>query len=148
AGRRIAAVFSADVESGDGEVILMPPDRAERRSLAGYIGSPNLDEHFKSALLLFTGDDYERLKTPFADNPVNKKAPEIGALLDEEWTPILRNLGESYQSRLTLDLIGGPGRKAGLFAALFHGNKLGNFDVAFDPEAREQVLAGQVASRE
>src|SRR5215510_13941281 len=34
AGRRMAAVFSTDVEGGDGEVILMPPDRAERRSLA------------------------------------------------------------------------------------------------------------------
>src|SRR6185369_1659751 len=56
-GRRIAAVFSADVEGGDGEVILFPPDRAERRSLASYIGAPNLDDHFRAALLLFTGDD-------------------------------------------------------------------------------------------
>src|SRR3954468_14251422 len=29
AGRRIAAVFSADVEGGDGEMILLPPDRGE-----------------------------------------------------------------------------------------------------------------------
>ena len=49
AGRRIAAVFTADVEGGDGEVILLPPDRAERRSLAAYIDSPNLDEHFRTA---------------------------------------------------------------------------------------------------
>src|SRR5438874_3174194 len=45
AGRRMAAVFTADMEGGDGEVILLPPDRAERRSLASYIDSPNLDEH-------------------------------------------------------------------------------------------------------
>src|SRR3954453_12957719 len=37
AGHRVAAVFSADVEGGDGEVILFPPDRAERRSLAAFI---------------------------------------------------------------------------------------------------------------
>src|SRR6516225_1938249 len=49
AGRRIAAVFVADVEGGDAEVLLMPPDRAERRSLASYIDTPNLDEHFRSA---------------------------------------------------------------------------------------------------
>src|SRR5450755_5055856 len=55
AGRRMAAVFSSDVEGGDGEVILLPPDRAERRSLASYIDSPNLDEHFRTALFLFTG---------------------------------------------------------------------------------------------
>src|ERR1035437_4135223 len=30
AGRRMAAVFSTDVEGGDGEVILLPPDRAGR----------------------------------------------------------------------------------------------------------------------
>src|SRR6266481_1851125 len=73
AGRRMAAVFTADVEGGDGEVILLPPDRAERRSLASYIDSPNLDEHFKTALFLFTGDDYDRLKSQFPNNPANKK---------------------------------------------------------------------------
>src|SRR5262249_42712262 len=61
AGRRIAAVFAADVEGGDGEVILLPPDRGERSALARYIHSPNLDEHFRAAVLLFTGDEYEAL---------------------------------------------------------------------------------------
>src|SRR5665811_280993 len=50
AGRRIAAVFSSDVEGGDGEVILLPPDRAERRSLAAFIDAPNLDEHILSLI--------------------------------------------------------------------------------------------------
>src|SRR6516225_9336908 len=58
AGRRTAAVFVADVEGGDGEVMLLPPDRAERRSLSAYTTSPNLDEHFRAAMFLFTGDDY------------------------------------------------------------------------------------------
>src|ERR1035438_9918528 len=49
AGKRIAALFVADTDGGDGEVLLLPPDRAERRSLAGYIDSPNLDEHFETA---------------------------------------------------------------------------------------------------
>src|SRR6185437_15472333 len=39
AGRRIAALFAADVEGGDGEVLLLPPNRAERSSLARYIHS-------------------------------------------------------------------------------------------------------------
>src|SRR5215469_6520390 len=59
AGRRIAALFAADVEGGDGEVILLPPNRAERASLARYIHSPNLDEHFHAAVFLFTGDEYD-----------------------------------------------------------------------------------------
>src|SRR6185503_5847758 len=42
AERRVAAVFTADVEGGDGEIILMPPNFAERTSLASYLKTPNL----------------------------------------------------------------------------------------------------------
>src|SRR3954469_17398209 len=58
AGKRIAAVFTADVEGGDGEVILIPPDRGERQTLAKYIHAPNLNEHFRAVVMLFTGDEY------------------------------------------------------------------------------------------
>ncbi|HYW41741.1 MAG TPA: M1 family aminopeptidase [Bryobacteraceae bacterium] len=148
AGRRIAAVFAADVEGGDGEVLLMPPDRAERRSLAGYIDSPNLDDHFRTALFLFTGDDYDRLVSQFAGNPTIKKTPELGAVMDEQWTPVLRNLSESYQTRLTLDLLGGPGRASGLFAAVFSSPINGNFDISYDPTNPEQILAGRLNMRD
>src|SRR3954454_355401 len=147
AGRRIAAVFAADVEGGDREVILFPPDRGERAALAQYTHSPNLDEHFRAALLLFTGDEYEQLRAQLPNNPANKKAPEIGAVLDSDWTPALRNLGASYQTRITLELMGGPGRRGDLFAAMVNSPKLGNFDVVFDPDASDQVFAGQLATR-
>lgn len=147
-GRRIAAVFVADVEGGDGEVILRPPDTAERRSLARYINSPTLDEHFTTALFLFSGNDYADLTAQFANSPANKRSPENAPLLDDQFGEVLRNLGESYQTRLTLDLLGGPGRHAGIFAALFTGRKLGNFDVVYDPASQEQILAGQVATRD
>lgn len=147
AGHRVAAVFVADVEGGDGEVLLRPPDVAERRSLAGYIGSPTLDEHFNSAVFLFTGNDYDELKSQFPRSAANQKSSEIAPLLDETWTSVLRNLGESYQTRLTLDLMDGPGHPRGIFAGLFSGRKLGNFDVIYDPTIAEQIMAGQVATR-
>src|ERR1700694_3945001 len=81
AGRRIAAVFTADVEGGDGEGVLLPPERAQRPALAANIDSPNLDEHFRAVMLLFTGDDYQQLKSQLAENPSNRKTPESGALL-------------------------------------------------------------------
>ena len=109
AGRRIAAVFSTDVEGGDGEVIVLPPDRAERRSLATFTDAPNLDVHVRAGLLMFTGDVYEQLKSQMANNPANRKVPEMAPVLDEQWTPVLRNLGTSYQVRLTLDLMGEAG---------------------------------------
>jgi len=147
AGRPIAAVVAVDGEGGDGEVILLPPDRAERRSLAAYIGSPNLDEHFRAVLLLFTGDDYEQLQSQLPANPANKKTPDMGALLDEQWSPVLRNLAASFQARLTLDLLNAPARR-GLFAGLFNGNKLGNFDIVYAPDSTEQIRAGRVATRD
>ena len=148
AGRPFAAVFSADVEGGDGEVILFPPDRAERRSLAVYTDSPNLDEHVSAALMLFTGDTYAQLKAQLAVNPTNRKAPEIAPVLDDYWSPILRNLGASYQTRLTYDLLGGQASRTGLFATMLAGTKLGNFDIVYEPASLEQIFAGQLVARE
>jgi len=73
-----------DVEGGDGEVIMLPPDRSERRFLAQYTQSPNLDEHFKTALFLFTGDEYQALIAQIPDNPANKRTPEVGPLMEIE----------------------------------------------------------------
>src|SRR3954454_3196503 len=148
AGRRTAAVFSADVEGGDGEVILLPPDRAERRSLATFIGSPNLDDHISAGLMLFTGDVYEQLIAQMGNNPANRKAPEMAPVLDEQWGPVLRNLGTSYQVRLTLDLMAGAARTDRMFAGMFRSSKLGNFDLVYDPDNIEQILAGQLTTRQ
>lgn len=148
AGRRIAAVFSADVEGGDAEVIVLPPDRAERRSLATFIHTPNLDDHFHTAIFLFTGSEYDDLKEAMAQNPSNKKMPEIGALMDEQFGGTLRHLATSYETRLTLDLMGRPGRQADLFTGIFDSPKLGTFDVIYDPDNQEQIVAGQVLNKD
>jgi len=147
AGRRIAAVFVADTDGGDAEVILLPPDRAERQSLAGFTGSPNLNEHFQAALFLFTSDMYAALKEQMAGNPANRKSPEMGPLLDEAWTPVLRDLGSSYQTRITLDLLDSPARRGGLFAAVLRNPRLGAFDILYDPDSSEEILAGKLTTR-
>ena len=147
AGRRIAAVFVADTDGGDAEVILLPPDRAERQSLAGFTGSPNLNEHFHEALFLFTGDMYAALKGQMAGNPANRKSPEMGPLLDEKWTQALRDLGSSYQTRITLDLLDSPARRGGLFSAMLNSPRLGAFDILYDPDAPEEILAGKLTTR-
>jgi hypothetical protein len=147
AGRRIAAVFVADTEGGDAEIILMPPDRAERRSLAAYTHTPTLDEHFRTGIFLFTGDDYASLISQMAENPFNRKTPEVGAVLDEEFTGTVRNVGTSYQTRLVDDLLNAEPHPPGLFTAFVNSARLGSFDVIFDPAAHEQVLAGRVSSR-
>jgi hypothetical protein len=148
AGRRIAAAFTTDVDGGDGEVILLPPNAAERASLASYTNSPNLDEHFRAALFIFTGDDYDAILSQFPKNPANKKVSDVAASLDELWTPTLRNLADSYQTRVALDLLGGTAGHPGLFASLFENSKFGAFDVMFDPSGQEQLIAGRIAQRD
>ncbi|HJT87115.1 MAG TPA: hypothetical protein VJ732_04645, partial [Bryobacteraceae bacterium] len=146
-GRPIAAVFTTDVENGDGEVLLLPPTLAERRSLASFTGVPNLDDHFQDAIFLFTGDVYHALLAELPENPTNRKVPEMGALLEERWNPVLRTISESYDTRLTLELMNGAARKPDLFTGLFHSPKLGNFDLIYDPDNPDQIAAGQVSER-
>src|ERR1017187_10073072 len=147
-GKRIAAVFVADVEGGDAEVILLPPDRAERRSLASYTPSPNPDEHFRTALVPFTGGMYEVILAQLPPNPTNPGPPEIGALLEEQYTPMLRNLSGSYQTRLVLDLLNRTSGNEGVFACVLDSPNLGAFDVVYDPQRAEPIIAGQMTSRD
>jgi hypothetical protein len=147
-GQRIAAVFVADVEGGDAEVILLPPDRAERRSLASYTHSPNLDEHFRTGMFVSTGGMYEAILAQLPSNPANRRTPEIGALLDEQFTPMLRNLSASYQTRLVLDLLNRTAANQGLFASVLDSPTLGAFDVVYDPQRAESIVAGQMTSRD
>src|SRR5580698_2285509 len=119
AGRRIAAAFAADVDGGDGEVILMPPNGAERASMASYTNSPNLDQHFRAAMFVFTGADYDAILSQLPKNPANKKVTDVAAAMDDAWTPTLRNLAGGYQTRVELDLLGGTAGHPGLFAAMF-----------------------------
>src|SRR5437763_10821607 len=78
AGARVSAVFTAEVEGGDAEVLLMPPTRSERRSLASYTGSPNMDEHFDQAVFVFSDDSYRDITRDLQGNPSNRKIAEMG----------------------------------------------------------------------
>src|SRR5438552_2166871 len=48
-GEVTGAVFS-----GEGEVLLIPPNPVEKRNLNQFIGAPILEEHFVSAFMRFT----------------------------------------------------------------------------------------------
>ena len=144
----LAAVFIATVQGGDAEVLTLPPTRSERQSLAGFTGSPNLDEHFQAAVLLFTDQTYRDLMAQIRENPVsNKKSREMGLALAPDWNAVVRNLTASFENRLVLDLLSGPRQEQGLFFAAIRGLKLGNFDVISDTRSRQQITVGQIAFR-
>ena len=55
--------------SGDADVLLLPPTRSERSSLATFTNSPNLEEHFKSAAFVFTDGTGDDLLAQLQNNP-------------------------------------------------------------------------------
>jgi hypothetical protein len=147
AGAPLAAFFSAETENGDGEVLLVPPTASERASLAHYTQTPTLNEHFRGALLLFTDGTGAEMEAFIAERQLKPEA-EMGALLAQQWTPTLRSLTASFETRLLEDLVGGAPPEQGLFFAAVAQTKLGNFDVIYDPQAREEVTIGHLTYRE
>jgi hypothetical protein len=145
-GGPVTAVFSADTDGGDAEVLLLPPDRSERKSMAGYAGSPNLNEHFTQAAFIFTDDTAQSLLEQIKAGDA-KKYPDIGALLNTRWGQIAANLTSGFESRIVLDLVTRGASKGGFFEAFIQGRKLGNFDVMYDARGYEQLMAGQITER-
>ncbi len=145
AGQLISAVFTTDVEGGDGEVILLPPTRGERQSLAAFTQSPNLDEHLTAALLVFTDGTGAELHDRVKKDAAAKKVPEVGALMADKWSPVLANIREGFELRMVDDLLSPDSKKSGFLFLGLAGRERGNFDVLYDPRAREQIVAGQLA---
>jgi len=147
-GRRYSAVFVAQEDGGDAEILLFPPTRSERLSLARATGSPNLNEHFRTALMLFTDDTAELLLRQIhnAGGPI--QSPEMGHTLRDRWNGVLRNLTSSFHTRILYDPLGGAPPERGFFYAAISGDALGNFDVIYDPERREQIVLGRVSYRD
>jgi len=141
-GIRPAAVFTSEVEAGDAELLLLPPTRGERLSLANFTQSPNLEEHFNAAILLFTDSSGEELLAKIHTNG-GKKNAEMGALLSDQYTSTFRNFTSSFEARLVLDLLS-PNRRDGFFFMGVRGISLGTFDVSYDPTAASQIVVGQL----
>lgn len=152
AGVRLGAAFATDAEGGDAEVVLLPPSRSERQSLAQFTNSPNLDEHFKFGAFVFTDGSAEELLSEIRSNPSDKKSPEAGELLAARFSDTLRSLCDGFETRLVYDVLSAAptttGGSAGLFYMGVSGNQLGTFDVVYDPSAEDQISAGRLARRD
>ena len=88
--RLVAALFTTEgTEGGDAEVILLPPSASERASLASFTKTPNLDEHFGTALFFFTDNTAQEILDQVHRSPV-RAAPEVAAELSDRMNPIAR----------------------------------------------------------
>ncbi len=142
AGRSVAAVFTTEgVEAGDAEILVLPPQRSERASLASFIKSPNLDEHYTSAVFFFSDDTSNELLNQIGARAVHK-APELAAQLAARFDSLLRNSGEQIDVRRVEALLDNHQPAQGLFYALIGGRNLGTFEAMYDPNEFEPVSVG------
>jgi hypothetical protein len=146
-GSHLGAMFVTNAEAGDADLLLLPPTRSERFSLAKFTNSPTLEEHFKAAAFIFTDGTGDQLLAQLQGDPSAKKSPDMGGLIVDHWTSVLANLVASFETRVVYDILSDR-RDAGLFYMAVSGNKLDNFDVLYDPTAQDQILAGKLADRD
>jgi hypothetical protein len=148
-GQRLSALFTTDVEGGDGEVIVIPPNRSERQSLATFTQSPNLDEHVRTILMILTDDSMAALRSALEQQPESaKKAPSAGALLAGRWDPVVANISAPMQMRLVADLWSARPEKTGLAFFAISGATLGNFDILADARANHRMVMRQRVERD
>jgi hypothetical protein len=151
--------FTQDVEGrvtgaffeGEGEILLMPPDKVERASMALFTGAAILEETFATAYFRFNDDTFDELRPSLspADNPKEFLT---------QWNETARNLATTDALRLLMSFsqflpVAGDARESAgsrpfsgddrVLHARVQGRKLGVFDVYFDSLLAEQIRAGQ-----
>lgn len=143
-GQWLSALFTTDVEGGDGEVIVIPPTRAERQSLASFTQSPNLDEHVRVALMVFTDGSGARLRESLlAGENAGKKSAEMGAVLAGQWTPVISNITQPLQVRMIGDLLAARPAETGFALVAVSGKTLGTFDIVMDARSGHHIVVRQ-----
>ena len=148
AGRTVVALFVASEPADTGEIILFPPSKRERQSLSRFTGQPVLNEKFRTAMMFFTDDTAEALRSALPNDEFNKLDPEAGALLQERWDPVMKNLLSTVELAVLSDAVAGRDPRSGFFGAVISGGALGRFEVVVDPRRDEQVSIGQIAWRD
>ena len=145
AGRAVAAVFTTALsETGDAEVLLLPPQRSERASLASFTGSPNLDEHFSSALFIFSDATARELESELQQTAI-QPAPGMFPQLTGPVDPVLRSICTQIDVPLVESLLDNHPLDQGFFYAVIGGRHLGSFDVTYQPDDFEPVSIGRVS---
>jgi hypothetical protein len=152
AGRVTGAFFE-----GDGEILLSPPNRYERASMALFTGEAILEERFVTAYFRFNDDTFSELRPSLV--PVDYAEAFLS-----QWNETSRNLAEDDALRLLmtfsrfLPVADQPAENIAMPAgsqdsdrflhAHLQGLRLGTFDLYFDADTPEQIWAGQLKTVE
>ncbi len=151
---------------GDGEVLLVPPNQVERKSMSLFTGMAILEERFSTAYFRFNDDTPAELQPGFRE-------PEDPQGFVNRWNDVARKLAQGDAMRLLANFIerlpsqiptkgqikdqakpehssNSDGLESGdrMLHVRLQGNTLGTFDIFFDSTAGEQVQAGQAKTTE
>ena len=141
---------------GEGEVLLVPREQAERASMVLFTGAAILEERFITAYFRFNDDTFRELQPAF-------RPAENSAEFVSRWNETARHLAGTDALRLLLSFSqllpeAGQGPQAvnssrpspddRMLHARMQGRNLGAFDLSFDSLAAEQVWAGQLKTTE
>src|SRR5579859_882716 len=124
--------------SGEGEVLLIPPNATEKESLAQFTQSPVLEENFTFAYLRFTDATAKELLALV--RPPDPQDLEQATGFAELWNPVVHRLNPDFSVRTLQDLLGDRDRP--YFHAQAQGVNLGVFSVDVDERAPEAVSIG------
>ncbi len=140
---------------GDGEVLLVPANEVERRSMSLFTGMAILEERFSTAYFRFNDNTAIELQPGL-------RAPEDAEAFVARWNETARSMAPVDAMRLLatfsemlptadqqLSRNSPPANSADrLLHARLQGNALGVFDLLYDSTAGEQVEAGQAKTKD
>ena len=132
---KAAGEITGAVYIGEGEILLIPPTRVEKESLARFIHSPILEEQFTMAILRFT-DQTARELIAVAERP-EPDDPERPPDFPQKWNSAPRILALEDSPRIFEDLLGD--RTLPYFHARLEGSSLKWFEVVDDERFLEAV---------
>jgi hypothetical protein len=137
---------------GEGEVLLIPNDQAERASMMLFTGAAILEEKFVTAYFRFNDETFTELQPAL-------RATANSQEFVSQWDSTARNLAQFDALRLLLSFSNSlptsgqqepaspaSNRRADddrMLHARLQGRNLGTFDLYFDSLAAEQIWAGQ-----
>ncbi|HMC29864.1 MAG TPA: hypothetical protein VKL99_03450, partial [Candidatus Angelobacter sp.] len=147
--REVNGHVTGAVFEGVGEVLLVPPNRAERTSLALFTGSAVLEQRFQSAYFRFADDTLaQELRAGFRSPAQIDEAQEFAARWQEparqlaraDVLPILQGLTSAMPG------VGVPGTSGSQFLHVrIGGTTAGIVDLFFDTNVSEQISAAQAS---
>ncbi|MGH9522319.1 MAG: M1 family metallopeptidase [Terriglobales bacterium] len=118
---------------GTGEVLVFPPNLAERGSLALFTGAAVLEDHFQSAYFRFNDDLVAELK------PYLQPVEDAQAYYDK-WSPSSTALAEADALRLMASFLNRvPAAGDRFFRGRLQSATLGVYDIYYDTLAAEQI---------